>query len=183
MSRFARTFAQLVRSGVQILEVIDIVGGSAGNDLIDSVDPVQLSIRLLIPPGSLLLALPEVREHLRDYDPAGFSHLWQHPDPVMDTLQTDIAALVAADADAGVPPRSTHAAVRRLTAGAAAASGLPWRGASRALPPQRGAPPRLSEPWFCCAEPTTAQLAGAAAEIGVARRVVESRLDSPSNRA
>src|SRR5437868_6537056 len=32
MSRFARTFAQLIRSGVPILEVIDIVGGSAGND-------------------------------------------------------------------------------------------------------------------------------------------------------
>jgi type IV pilus assembly protein PilC len=35
MSRFARTFAQLIRSGVPILEVIDIVGGSAGNDLIE----------------------------------------------------------------------------------------------------------------------------------------------------
>ena len=35
MSRFARTFAQLIRSGVPILEVIDIVGGSAGNDVIE----------------------------------------------------------------------------------------------------------------------------------------------------
>jgi type IV pilus assembly protein PilC len=35
MSRFARTFAQLTRSGVPILEVIDIVGGSAGNDVIE----------------------------------------------------------------------------------------------------------------------------------------------------
>src|SRR6202162_5326198 len=36
MSRFARTFAQLIRSGVPILEVIDIVGGSAGNYVIET---------------------------------------------------------------------------------------------------------------------------------------------------
>src|SRR5205807_2170646 len=35
MSRFARTFAQLIRSGVPILEVLDIVGGSAGNHVIE----------------------------------------------------------------------------------------------------------------------------------------------------
>lgn len=35
MSRFARTFAQLIRSGVPILEVLDIVGGAAGNYVIE----------------------------------------------------------------------------------------------------------------------------------------------------
>ena len=35
MSRFARTFAQLIRSGVPILEVLDIVGGTAGNYVIE----------------------------------------------------------------------------------------------------------------------------------------------------
>jgi len=35
MSRFARTFAQLIRSGVPILEVLDIVGGSAGNHVVE----------------------------------------------------------------------------------------------------------------------------------------------------
>jgi radical SAM superfamily enzyme YgiQ (UPF0313 family) len=146
---------------------IDLLDMIAAGDLIDSVDPVQLSIRLLVPPGSLLLALPEMREHLRGYDPEGFSHLWQHPDPLMDRLQTDIAALVAADTDARVSPRSTHAGIRRLTASAAAQAGLSWPDAGTALPPQRGsAPPRLSEPWFCCAEPTTAQLAGAGVALG-----------------
>lgn len=145
---------------------IDLLDLIAGNDLIDSVDPVQLSIRLLIPPGSLLLALPEMREHLRGYDPAGFSHLWQHPDPVMDALQADIAELVATDTDAGVGPRSTHAAIRRLTARAATDAGLAWRNDGEALPPERDAPPRLSEPWFCCAEPTTAQLTSAGVRLG-----------------
>src|SRR5450432_4033639 len=36
MSRFARTFAQLIRSGVPILEVLEIVGGSSGNHVIET---------------------------------------------------------------------------------------------------------------------------------------------------
>src|SRR6266404_1818392 len=36
MSRFSRTFAQLIRSGVPILEVLDIVGGTSGNHVIET---------------------------------------------------------------------------------------------------------------------------------------------------
>lgn len=145
---------------------IDLLDMIATNDLVDSVDPVQLSIRLLVPPGSLLLALPEMREHVHGYDPEGFSHLWQHPDPRMDRLQAQIAALVAADADAGVAPRSTHAAIRGLTAQMTSGAGMRWPDAGATLPPERHARPRLSEPWFCCAEPTTGQLAGAGVRLG-----------------
>ncbi len=45
MSRFARTFAQLIRSGVPILEVLDIVGGSAGNHVVEtSIKSVALDV-------------------------------------------------------------------------------------------------------------------------------------------
>ena len=37
MSRFARTFAQLIRSGVPILETLEIVGGSAGNTVVEGI--------------------------------------------------------------------------------------------------------------------------------------------------
>jgi hypothetical protein len=146
---------------------VDLLDLIAGNDLLDSVDPVQLSIRLLVPPGSLLLERPEMREHVHGYDPERFSHLWQHPDRTMDELQAQIADLVASDADAGAAPRSTHAAIRRLTARAVDESGLSWPDAGSELRASRHEAPRLSEPWFCCAEPTTAQLAGAAAGLGV----------------
>ena len=66
MSRFARTFAQLIRSGVPILEVLDIVGGSAGNHVVEesikgvSVDvekgdnlSVALSKKKIFPPMML----------------------------------------------------------------------------------------------------------------------------------
>ena len=36
MTRFARTFAQLIRSGVPILETLDIVGGTANNSLVEA---------------------------------------------------------------------------------------------------------------------------------------------------
>ena len=35
MSRFSRTFAQLIRSGVPILEVLEIVGGASGNHVVE----------------------------------------------------------------------------------------------------------------------------------------------------
>ena len=45
MSRFARTFAQLIRSGVPILEVLDIVGGSSGNHVIEtSIKTVSVDV-------------------------------------------------------------------------------------------------------------------------------------------
>jgi type IV pilus assembly protein PilC len=34
MTRFARTFAQLIRAGVPILEVMSIVGETSGNDVV-----------------------------------------------------------------------------------------------------------------------------------------------------
>jgi radical SAM superfamily enzyme YgiQ (UPF0313 family) len=135
------------------LELLDFV---AGNDLQQNVDPVQLGIRLLVPDGSLLLDHPQMQAHLDGYDSAGFSHVWRHPDPAMDGLQRRVAALAAADADAGVPPARTHARIHDLAAQAAAAAGLRWSIPSP--PPAAGARPRLSEPWFCCAEPTEAQL-------------------------
>ncbi|MGF1657268.1 MAG: type II secretion system F family protein [Verrucomicrobiales bacterium] len=36
MTRFARTFAQLIRSGVPILEVLDIIGETSGNHVIET---------------------------------------------------------------------------------------------------------------------------------------------------
>ena len=40
-------------------------------DLADQVAPVQLAIRLLLPEGSLLLELPEVRAMIEPFDARG----------------------------------------------------------------------------------------------------------------
>ena len=113
--------------------------------LVDHVDPVQYGIRLLVPPGSLLLELPEMRRHLGEKVPGGFHHRWIHPDPRMDRLAGDVAALVAdaaeRDEDAGV----TFERVRALAAAAAGVAPPP----PLVLSPDRRRPPRLTEPWFC----------------------------------
>src|SRR5205085_2978325 len=42
------------------------------------VAPIQLAIRLLIPEGSLLLELPEVRAMIEPFDPRGLCYPWRH---------------------------------------------------------------------------------------------------------
>jgi hypothetical protein len=142
------------------LELLDFV---AACDLTESVDPVQLSIRLLLPAGSLLLEHPEMLPHLTATSDAS-GYRWRHPDPAVDRLAAAVAELVASAADSAEPPRITHRRIRGLAAAAAAKAGIDWR-AAPPPPASRGSAgwerPRLSEPWFCCAEPTGAQLGAA----------------------
>ena len=54
--------------------------------LIDHIDPVQYTIRLLVPPGSSLLTQPCIQPYLGALDQESFTYLWTHPDPRMDEL-------------------------------------------------------------------------------------------------
>jgi hypothetical protein len=65
-------------------EMLDFIEAEG---LIDHVDPVQYSLRLLVPPGSLLLGSPALRPHVGPLDGAALSYRWTHPDPRMDRLQ------------------------------------------------------------------------------------------------
>jgi radical SAM superfamily enzyme YgiQ (UPF0313 family) len=112
-------------------------------DLVDHVDPVQYTIRLLIPPGSYLLRRPELQPYLGELDQEAFSYRWAHPDPHMDQLQRQVSRLVEQDVTAGVDPVETFYRVWALASG-----GDPDRATVPAR--TRHAPaPRLSEPWFC----------------------------------
>src|SRR5437868_7966182 len=62
--------------------------------LVEHVDPVHFSIRLLLPPGSALLDAPAAQTWLGELDPAAYTYRWQHPDPHMDDLQRQVASLV-----------------------------------------------------------------------------------------
>jgi hypothetical protein len=120
--------------------------------LVESVPPVQLTIRLLVPEGSWLLKLPDFQEKLLAFDPALLGYPWIHPDPRVDRLQQDLQAEVARCEQEGVARREVFAAIWRMAHEAAARP-------APALAGNLGAPiPRLSEPWYCCAEPTDQQL-------------------------
>ncbi|HLF83826.1 MAG TPA: CUAEP/CCAEP-tail radical SAM protein, partial [Blastocatellia bacterium] len=75
-------------------DYIDILEFVESEDLIDHVDPVQYSIRLLVPPGSLLLSQPDAHQWLGRLVQESFSYEWAHPDPRMDELHRRVSALV-----------------------------------------------------------------------------------------
>jgi len=134
------------------LDVLEVV---EREDLVDHVDPVQYAIRLLVPPGSLLLDHDAIRPYLGVFDPAAFGYRWTHPDPRMDRLHGAVSARVAHATRSGEDPRATFAAVRSHARGAAGrceANGAKARevsaGAEDAAA-RRHRVPRLSEPWFC----------------------------------
>jgi radical SAM superfamily enzyme YgiQ (UPF0313 family) len=117
----------------------------ADERLVHHVDPVQYAIRLLVPPGSLLLEHPAMRPHLGELVADHFHYRWSHPDSRVDALHERVTARITAAADAGEDAAVTFAAVRAL---ADEAAGV----APRAIPPSieaRKRPPRLTEPWFC----------------------------------
>jgi len=62
-------------------------------NLVERVAPIQYAIRLLIPPGSRLLELPQVQTIVGDLDPARLSYVWHNPDPRVDQLQQDLERL------------------------------------------------------------------------------------------
>lgn len=134
-------------------ELFDIV---EANDLIDAIDAVQYSVRLLIPPGSALLAQSGLQRFLGPLDQAGFQHQWTHPDERMDRLHRMVSAAVEQASLTGEDPAITFDRLRAL--GYQVADRQPVVAAtptSRSL--ERRRPPRLTEPWFCCAEPTAGQ--------------------------
>jgi radical SAM superfamily enzyme YgiQ (UPF0313 family) len=120
--------------------------------LVESVPPVQLIIRLLVPEGSWLLKLAGFRETLLPFDPALLGYPWRHPDPRVDRLQQELQARVAQGEAEKLSRREVFADLWRR-AHEVAGRAVPD------LPADLGSPiPRLSEPWYCCAEPTAQQL-------------------------
>jgi radical SAM superfamily enzyme YgiQ (UPF0313 family) len=114
-------------------DVVDILDFVAHHDLVASVDAVQYTIRLLLPRESLLLVDPDF--DIGPFDADRLAYTWTSP---LDALQRDLAALVEEGGG--------YAEVRDFV------------GAPPVTVTARAEPPRLTESWFCCAEPTQLQL-------------------------
>src|SRR2546428_7785332 len=65
-------------------------------DLVNAIDPVQYSLRLLLPPGSILLE--NAGPWLRDFDAGAFTWRWEHDDARVEALSRESAAAVQAGA-------------------------------------------------------------------------------------
>ncbi len=115
--------------------------------LVEHIDPVHLSIRLLIPPGSALLDSPDSSRWIGELDASAYTYHWQHPDSRVDTLQAQIATLVGQAEDMQADPVATFFQVKALTQAArgedfSAAHALERYGRHKILP-------HLTESWFC----------------------------------
>jgi radical SAM superfamily enzyme YgiQ (UPF0313 family) len=132
---------------------LDLLRVIHSESLIENVAPIQLGIRLLIPEGSRLLELDEVRDNVGPFDPESLFYPWKHDDPRVDALGEMVQA-IAAEGDRRKESRSV--VFERIWKAAHVAAGLEVP-TLEAAQPNAIAIPFLSEPWYCCAEPTREQ--------------------------
>jgi radical SAM superfamily enzyme YgiQ (UPF0313 family) len=138
--------------------------------VIENVAPIQLGIRLLIPEGSRMLELEEVRRIVGPFDPQSLAYPWKNADPRLDTLSETVQEIAAA---AERQKESRPATFERIWKAAHAAAGLPAPHINTSAPSQASVP-FLSEPWYCCAEPTRDQLVSIGAQKPLVKNAVAS---------
>ena len=125
-------------SYLELLRTIDRL------DLVANVSPIQLAIRLLVPQGSRMLELADMRACAGAFDPVSLTHPWKHPDPAVDALQAELSEIVGVRLNA---PRAEVFARVWETAHARAAVAAPARRDQVLV--SRTTIPYLNEPWYC----------------------------------
>jgi|SRR5262245_1648130 len=125
----------------------DLLETLASLGMIDHISPIQLAIRLLIPAGSRLLELPEIRGIIGPFDEAALSYRWIHPDPRVDDLQRNAETLVKKATATGADRRRIF---NQVWAKLQEAKGTPWKQLPEAdVFYSRATIPYLNEPWYC----------------------------------
>jgi radical SAM superfamily enzyme YgiQ (UPF0313 family) len=134
-------------------ELLDILEEQG---LTENVAPIQLAIRLLIPAGSRLLELPEMRAIVGAFDSAALVFPWEHKDSRVDALAREISQIAQRGDGLKLSRTEIFAHIQRA-ARAAAGDRTSRKIAAPAI--AKSAPaPYLDEPWYCCAEPMDVQL-------------------------
>ena len=150
----------------------DLLAVIAEQELIENIAPIQLGIRLLIPAGSRLLELAEMRHYAGAFDPSSLFHPWKHDDARVDALAERVQQLAAMGDKLAWTRSETFARVWQAAAEAEAQTAEGRRadqaamgGSASVFTPlgrqpvfaARPAIPHFTEPWYCCAEPTREQ--------------------------
>ncbi|HLZ90710.1 MAG TPA: CUAEP/CCAEP-tail radical SAM protein [Candidatus Acidoferrum sp.] len=149
---------------------LDLLRVLAAEELVENVAPIQLGIRLLIPEGSRLLELEDVRAGVGAFDAESLVYPWKNSDARVDLLSETVQGIAAA---ADRKKESRGVAFTRIWEAAHWVAEI----AAPVLRVKEGrGVPFLSEPWYCCAEPTRDQLVAiggaAAAPAETAEKVV-----------
>jgi radical SAM superfamily enzyme YgiQ (UPF0313 family) len=125
---------------IELLDTVERLG------LVEQVSPIQWAIRLLVPSGSRLLELQDMRTRIDEFDPAALAFPWRHEDRRVDILQRRVAALIGRRQ--GAPRGDVFESIRAM---AVSMCDDPSIVRARALPPPvaRASVPYLTEPWYC----------------------------------
>ena len=115
-------------------------------DLVEAVAPIQLGIRLLIPAGSKLLELDEVRKLVGPFDAKALVYPWKNSNPAVDALCDELQEIAAASEQL---KRSRKATFERMWRAAKLAAHQIVEEKSAPALPSRAAVPFLNEPWYC----------------------------------
>src|SRR5258708_363176 len=149
---------------------LDLLRVIAEQGVIENVAPIQLGIRLLIPEGSRMLELEEVRGMVGLFDPQSLAYPWKNTDPRLDALSETVQKIAAA---AERQKESRPSTFERIWKAAHAAAELPAPQLSLSARSQVSVP-FLSEPWYCCSAPTQDQLISIGAPEPLVKNAVAS---------
>lgn len=120
------------------------------HELIENVAPIQFAIRLLIPAGSRLLELPEVRAKVGPFDEVALLYPWQHEDARVDTLCERLQNIVHSGEKMGRPRARIFEHIEDLAFQALGRdAGDRISAAAMPLLASRATIPYLNEPWYC----------------------------------
>ena len=109
-------------------------------ELSTQITPIQLAIRLLIPEGSLLLELTEIRQLVGMFDARALYYPWRNPDPAVDALCVRIQETIKREEKRRTPRADIFRQIWDL-AEAGEFPDLPLE--------SRATIPYLTEPWYC----------------------------------
>lgn len=128
------------------LDLLDVL---RENELIENVAPIQLAIRLLIPAGSRLLELQEIRDRVTPFDETAMVYPWKHQDPRVDSLCEQLQHIVHASEKLGRSRPRTFALIEETARRAAGMSDAVALARTQPVLAARATIPYLTEPWYC----------------------------------
>jgi len=129
-----------------LAQYLDLLEQLRRLELIEAAAPIQLGIRLLIPPSSKLFELEEIRKLVGPFDPQALVYPWKNPDARMDTLAEEVQGIVAASEKL---KRGRAATFQRIWHAASLAAGNSAEESALPLLASRATVPYLNEPWYC----------------------------------
>jgi radical SAM superfamily enzyme YgiQ (UPF0313 family) len=127
-------------------QVLDLFEQLRGLDLVEAVAPIQLAIRLLIPAGSRLLELEEVRRMVGPFDPKLLVYPWENRNATVDQLCEELQGIV----EVGDRLKRTRSATfERMWRAVNQAAQRHVEERTQPLLDSRATVPYLNEPWYC----------------------------------